>query len=76
MKILHTSDWHIGKKVNEISMFENQKYVFEQIYEIIKSEKIDVVVMAGDVYDKSIVDVEAIRFLGEILNKIVVECGA
>lgn len=76
MKILHTSDWHIGKKVNEISMFENQKYVFEQIYEIIKNEKVDVVVMAGDVYDKSIVDTESIKFLEEILNKIVVECGA
>lgn len=76
MKILHTSDWHIGKKVNEFSMIENQKYVFEQIYEIIKNEKIDIVVMAGDVYDKSIVDTDSIKFLEEIINKIVNECSS
>ena len=75
MKILHTSDWHIGKKVNEISMLESQEYIFEQIYEIIKSEKIDVVVVAGDLYDKPIVDVASIKFLNNALVKIVEECG-
>lgn len=74
MKILHTSDWHIGKKVNEFSMVENQEYVFEQIYEIIKNEKIDVVVVAGDLYDKSIVDTDSVKFLNSILIKIVKEC--
>lgn len=76
MKILHTSDWHIGKKVNEISMLESQEYLFEQIYEIIKNEKIDVVVVAGDLYDKPIVDVDSIKFLNKVLVKIVQECGS
>ena len=76
MKILHTSDWHIGKKVNEISMLESQEYVFEQIYEIIKEEKIDVVVVAGDLYDKPIVDVPSVKFLDNVLVKIVKECGS
>lgn len=74
MKILHTSDWHIGKKVNEFSMVENQKYVFEQIYEIIKNEKIDVVIVAGDLYDKAIVDTDSVKFLNDILLKIVKDC--
>ena len=76
MKILHTSDWHIGKKVNEFSMFENQEYVFDQIYQIIKNEKIDVVIVAGDLYDKPIVDTESVKFLNNILVKIVKECGS
>lgn len=74
MKILHTSDWHIGKKVNEFSMVENQKYVFEQIYEIIKNEKIDIVIVAGDLYDKAIVDTDSVKFLNDILLKIVRDC--
>ena len=71
MRILHTSDWHIGKKVNEFSMVENQEYVFEQIYEILEREKIDVVIIAGDLYDKPIVDTDSIKFLNDILVKFV-----
>ena len=75
MKILHTSDWHIGKRVNEFSMFENQEYVFKQIYDIIQNESIDVLIVAGDLYDKPIVDVSSINFLNNILVKIVKEFG-
>ncbi len=75
MNILHTSDWHIGKKVNEFSMFKNQEYVFEQIYEIIQNEKIDIVIVAGDLYDRPIVDVSSINFLNRILLKIVKDYG-
>lgn len=71
MRILHTSDWHIGKKVNEFSMVENQEYVFEQIYEILERERIDVVIIAGDLYDKPIVDTDSIKFLNDILVKFV-----
>lgn len=71
MRILHTSDWHIGKKVNEFSMVENQEYVFEQIYEILEREKIDVVIIAGDLYDKPIVDTDSVKFLNDILVKFV-----
>ncbi|EIA21777.1 Nuclease SbcCD, D subunit [Candidatus Arthromitus sp. SFB-1] len=47
MKILHTSDWHIGKKVNDFNMLDDQRYVLDQICNIIKREKIDVVIIAG-----------------------------
>lgn len=76
MKILHTSDWHIGKKVNEFSMLENQIYAFEQIYEIIEKEKIDVVIVAGDLYDKAIVDTDSIKIFECVLKKIVNHYGA
>ena len=74
MKILHTGDWHIGKKVNGFSMLENQEMVFNQIYDIIKDEKIDVVIVAGDLYDKSIPDVDSVKFLNEVLINIVKRC--
>lgn len=76
MKILHTSDWHIGKKVNDFSMLDDQRYVLEQICDIIKREGIDVVIIAGDLYDKPVVDTHAIKLLNEVLVKIVNECGA
>lgn len=76
MRILHTSDWHIGKKINDFNMIDDQKYVLDQICEIIKQEKIDVVIIAGDLYDKPIVDTNAIKLLNEVLVKIVNECGA
>ncbi len=71
MRILHTSDWHIGKKVNDISLLSDQRHVFNQIYEIIKKEKIDVVVVAGDIYDTAIVSTDAVKLLDEVLSKIV-----
>ena len=76
MKILHTSDWHIGKKVNDFNMLDDQRYVLDQICNIIKREKIDVVIIAGDLYDKAIVDTHAIKLLNDVLVKIVNECGA
>ncbi|BAK81536.1 exonuclease SbcCD subunit D [Candidatus Arthromitus sp. SFB-rat-Yit] len=76
MRILHTSDWHIGKKINDFNMIDDQRYVLDQICEIIKQEKIDVVIIAGDLYDKPIVDTHAIKLLNEVLVKIVNECGA
>ena len=71
MKILHTSDWHIGKKVNDFNMLDDQRYVLDQICNIIKREKIDVVIIAGDLYDKAIVDTHAIKLLNDVLVKIV-----
>ena len=54
MKILHTSDLHLGKNLLEESLFEDQKLVLEDIIKIIKEKNIDVVLIAGDIYDKSI----------------------
>ncbi len=73
MKILHTADWHIGKLVNGVYMTEDQKYILEQIVEIIKKEKIDVVIIAGDLYDRSIPPVEAVELLDTYLSKILLE---
>lgn len=47
MRFLHLADLHIGKRVNGFSMIEDQKFVFEQVYNVIENEKIDGIIMAG-----------------------------
>ena len=54
MKLIHLSDLHIGKRVNEISMIEDQEFILHQILQIIDDEKADALLIAGDVYDKSV----------------------
>ena len=51
MKFIHLSDLHIGKRVNEFSMINDQKYILEQILNIIANEEINAVIVSGDVYD-------------------------
>lgn len=73
MKIIHTGDWHIGKIVNEFSMIEDQRYILSQLLELIREEKPDALVIAGDLYDRSIPPVEAVELLDEVFSKILLE---
>lgn len=75
MKIIHTSDWHIGKIVNEMSMIEDQKMILEKLLEITKKEKPDVLIIAGDLYDRSVPPVEAVNLLDKTLSDLTVEQG-
>lgn len=61
MRFIHLSDLHIGKRVNDFSMLEDQKYVFKQVLDIIKTKEVDSVIIAGDIYDKAVASVEAIE---------------
>ncbi len=70
MKLIHLSDLHVGKRVNEFSMAEDQKYILNQILEIIDQEQPDCVVIAGDVYDKSIPSAEAVQILDDFLTRL------
>lgn len=73
MKIIHTSDWHIGKIVNEFSMLEDQKYILNELLKLIDKEKPDVLIIAGDIYDRSIPPVEAVELLDEVFKKILID---
>jgi exonuclease SbcD len=70
MKFLHISDLHIGKSVHGFSMLEEQKHVFEQIIRYIKSEQVNAVVIAGDIYDSAIPRSEAIRVFDDFLTEL------
>lgn len=73
MKIIHTGDWHIGKIVNEFSMIEDQKFILEQLIGIIEEEKPHALIIAGDLYDRSIPPVEAVELLDGFFNKILIQ---
>lgn len=70
MKFIHLSDLHIGKRVNEFSMLEEQRYILLKILEIIEQEKPDAVLIAGDVYDKSQPSGEAVKMLDEFIFRL------
>ena len=71
MRFLHLADLHIGKRVNGFSMIEDQKFVFEQVYNVIENEKIDGIIMAGDIYDKPVPSAEAVKLFDEMLTRLV-----
>ncbi|HEX2926622.1 MAG TPA: exonuclease SbcCD subunit D [Ruminiclostridium sp.] len=73
MKIVHTGDWHMGKIVNEFSMLEEQKYILDQLIAVVEREKPDALVLAGDIFDRSIPPVEAVELVDEVFNKLLLE---
>ena len=67
MKLIHLSDLHLGKRVKEFSMIEDQEYILKKIIRIIDDESPDAVILAGDIYDKSIPSAEAVQLFDEFL---------
>ena len=67
MKLIHLSDLHIGKRVNEVSMIEDQDHILSQILRIIEEEQADAVLIAGEVYDKTVPSAEAVTLFDEFL---------
>ena len=67
MKFMHLSDLHLGKRVHEYSMIEDQEYILNQIVQIAADEKVDAVFIAGDIYDKTFPPVEAVTLLDQFL---------
>ena len=75
MKLLHLSDLHLGKRVNEFSMLEDQKYILNQILQIVINERVNTVLIAGDVYDKSVPSAQAVTLFDDFLTRLeALEC--
>lgn len=70
MKFIHLSDLHLGKRVNEFSMLEDQEYILTKIINIIDEQKPDGVIIAGDVYDKSVPSAEAVELFDDFLVRL------
>lgn len=70
MKMIHLSDLHIGKRVNEYSMLEDQEYILTKIINIIDEEKPDGVMIAGDVYDKAVPSAEGVQLFDDFLVRL------
>lgn len=71
MKFLHTADLHIGKRMFDISLAEDQKHMLTQVLEIAEKRSVDAVILAGDIYDRSVPSTEAVTMLDEFLTELV-----
>lgn len=70
MKFLHIADLHLGKRYNELSLIPDQRYILEQILSIVRAEKPRAVLVAGDIYDKSVPSVEAVELFDFFINSL------
>ena len=70
MKLIHLSDLHLGKRVNEVSMLEEQEGILLQILQIIQNTQPDVLLISGDVYDKSVPSAEAVTVFDDFLCRL------
>ena len=70
MRFLHLSDLHLGKRVCEFSMLDDQRYILEQILSLLDSHPVDAVLLAGDLYDKPVPPAEAVRLLDWFLTQL------
>lgn len=75
MKILHTSDWHLGLTENERSLIDDQRFFIDEICRIIEEKEIDAVIIAGDIYDRPISSAEAIKLYDYAMTCICGELG-
>ena len=73
MKLIHTSDWHLGMPLGTGSYAEDQRYFLNQLYELIEQENVGAVLLSGDVYDSSVANAEAIGLYNEAVTKICLE---
>ena len=73
MRFLHTADWHIGKIVHEQSMLADQAYILEQLIEQVEEYEVDAVLMAGDLYDRSLPPKEAVSLVNQTLSRLINE---
>jgi exonuclease SbcD len=73
MKFIHTSDWHIGRQLHNQSLLEDQRHVLTQIVELAVTHDVDAVIIAGDIYDRSVPPANAVALLDEVVNRLVNE---
>ncbi|MCE2570940.1 exonuclease SbcCD subunit D [Motilimonas eburnea] len=71
MKFLHTSDWHLGRQLHNQSLLDDQRHVLGQVIAYAKDHQVDAVVVAGDIYDRSVPPAQAVTLLNEVLTELV-----
>lgn len=74
MRIIHTADWHLGRIFYGLHLTDDQAYVLDQFVKLVKEVKADVVIIAGDVYDRAVPPTEAVQLLDEVLAQLLMDC--
>ena len=72
MRFLHTADWHLGRVYQGLSLLEEQAHLLDQFVELVRQTKPAAVLIAGDIYDRSVPPPEAVRLLDETLTRLVI----
>ncbi len=75
MKLIHTSDWHFGMTLGTGSYAEDQRHFLKELYELIRREGVQALLLSGDIYDSSVVSAEAIGLYNEAMTKLCLELG-
>ena len=75
MKLLHSSDWHFGMPLGTGSYAGDQRFFLEKLYELVRREGVQALLLAGDIYDSSVVGAEAIGLYNEAMTKLCLELG-
>lgn len=70
MRLLHTADWHLGRLFHNLSLLEDQRHVLNQLLDIVDRDAVDAVLIAGDIYDRSVPPAAAVTLLDEVLGEL------
>jgi len=75
MRVLHTADWHLGRIFHGVHLTEDQAYVLDKLIEIVQDARPDVVIVAGDVYDRAVPPQDAVSLLDDVLSRLISKVG-
>jgi exonuclease SbcD len=75
MRFIHTADWHLGRSLYNISLIEDQAYVLNQLIDLAKDTQPDLLIVAGDIYDRAIPSTDAVQLLDETLSQLILTNG-
>jgi exonuclease SbcD len=74
MRLLHTSDWHLGRTLHGVDLLEHQAAYLDHLVDVVRDERVDAVLVAGDVYDRAVPPVEAVMLLSDTLARLAERC--
>ncbi len=75
MRVLHTADWHLGRIFYGVHLTEDQSYVLDKLIEIVQDARPDVVIVAGDIYDRAVPPQDAVSLLDDVLSRLIAKVG-
>lgn len=74
MRLIHTADWHLGRIFHGVHLTEDQAHVLEQLIDLVRESKVDVVLVSGDIYDRAVPPPEAVALLDDVLSRLILDC--
>ena len=75
MRFVHTADWHLGRIFHGVHLTEDQAYVLDELIEIVRDARPDVVIVAGDIYDRAVPPQDAVSLLDDVLSRLIAKVG-